>query len=163
MKEVELILKQLESTYAGDPWHGPSFKTVVRGITAEVASARVPGEAHTIWELVSHMQGWSDVVIRRLQSTPISEPVDGDFPEPPPPTAANWKATLKKFDATMEEMRQTVASLTPAALNRPVPGRQTPVTEMLHGIIWHNVYHTGQIAILKRAILSNKKRAKETR
>lgn len=160
MKELELILKQLESTYAGAPWHGPSFRTVIRGITPELASTRVPGVTHTIWELVGHMQGWSDVVIRRLQGAPISEPIDGDFPEPLALTAAAWKEALKRFDASMVELRQAVSVLTPSALNRPVPGRQTPINEMLHGIIWHNIYHTGQIAVLKKTILSSKKEQK---
>lgn len=158
MKEIDSLLSQIESTYAGEPWHGPSFRRVIRGITPQIASARVPGEAHTIWELVLHMHGSADVVTRRLEGHEISEPIEGDFPGPPIASTAAWRTTIRKFDATMGRLQEIVASLSPSALNRPVPGRRTPIGEMLHGIIWHNVYHTGQIAILKRAILSAKKK-----
>ena len=67
MGEIARIGKQLERTYSGDPWHGPSLRSVLEGIDGVQANARpVPG-AHSIAELAAHILTWREETLRRLE------------------------------------------------------------------------------------------------
>jgi hypothetical protein len=66
MSEVTRLIELLEAGYSGAPWHGPSLKDNLQGITAAHASRRV-GAGHTIWELVLHLAAWRGEIARRLQ------------------------------------------------------------------------------------------------
>ena len=61
------IRSSLKRTFDGDPWHGPSVQAALDGVTASQASRRPIPTAHTIWELVKHMETWVQVVTQRLR------------------------------------------------------------------------------------------------
>ncbi len=157
MSEIDRIIDQLEREHAGDPWHGSPLHAILDDVTAAQAAAKPLPGAHSIWELVRHMTGWKNEVRRRAGGAPAAEPEGGDWPEPGEPSEARWREAVAQLD---EAHRALVAALrelpeprlfepTNDPRNRPL-GAGVPYYVLLHGIVQHDVYHAGQIALLKK-------------
>ena len=158
MSETHRIIDQLEREHEGDPWHGSPLSAILQGIDAATAARRpIPG-AHSIWELVLHMTGWKNEVRKRLGGAPAAEPAEGDWPDVGEPTDPRWRAALEALEAAHRDLIAAVRSLPESKLFEPTNDpRDRPlgvgVTHyvLLHGIVQHDVYHSGQIALLKKA------------
>ena len=140
-------------------WHGPSLADLLEGIHAEQAAARPIRGAHTIWELVLHITGWKGEVRRRLSGAPAGDPEEGDWPAVGAPTAERWEdaraRVQKAHDALLAAVRQIPESRLYEATNdrrNPPLGTGVSYYILLHGIVQHDVYHSGQIALLKKAV-----------
>jgi uncharacterized damage-inducible protein DinB len=155
--EVNDIADLIERVMTGDPWHGPNVERVLDGVTHDQAARRPPGGAHSIWELVLHMTGWAREVTARLGGRAAQDPEVGDWPEVTDTTADRWRADQAALFAAHRELIDAVQRMDTDALTRPVidfrnsslgTGMSHYLT--LHGIVHHTVYHSGQIAMLKR-------------
>ena len=116
------------------------------------AAGRLPPARHNIWELVLHAAYWKHVVRERVEGGPrtaFARP-PRNFPSlPPRADAAAWKADVALLKREHERLRRTVASLAPARLDAPVSRSPWVVAEQVFGIAAHDLYHTGQIQLLK--------------
>jgi uncharacterized damage-inducible protein DinB len=150
--------EQLRKGFEDDPWHGPSVSDNLRDITAQQAAARPVPAAHSIWELVLHLTGWQREVRRRLLGGEPGYPPDGDWPEVPEPTDGAWEAARRALAESTAAIRETVASMSPEDLERTVGRASRPLgtgvtlAAMLSGLLQHNAYHSGQIALLRKAV-----------
>jgi uncharacterized damage-inducible protein DinB len=156
--EVARIVDQLQREHDGDPWHGSPLTAILEGIDAAGAAARPIAEAHSIWELVLHMASWKNETARRLRGAVACMPIEGDWPEVGAPTAERWQAALDALQASHEDLIAAVKALPDAKLYEPTNDTRsgplgTGVSHyvLLHGIVQHDVYHAGQIALLKKA------------
>ena len=157
--ESDRLIDQFKRAHDGDPWHGSPVREILKDVTAEQAARRPPNGAHSIWELVLHMTGWRNEVARRATGEPSGEPAGGDYPDVGDSTAARWKAALEALDASHAHLVTVVQGMSDDDLlkptndprNRPL-GTGVSYYELLHGIVQHDAYHAGQIAILKRVL-----------
>jgi len=157
VSESTRLIDQLKRAHDGDPWHGSPVTTILEGVTHEQAARQPPNGAHSIWALVLHMTGWRNEVARRATGEPAGEPAAGDYPDVGEPTASRWKAALAAFDASHHHLANVVRGLSDDQLlaatndprNRPL-GTGCSYYDLLHGIVQHDAYHAGQIAILKK-------------
>lgn len=157
--ESQRLLDQFKRAHDGDPWHGSPVKEILKGVTAEQAARRPPNGAHSIWELVLHMTGWRNEVARRAVGEPAAEPAGGDYPAVGEVTAARWKDALDALDMSHSRLMTVVDGMSDDDLlkptndprNRPL-GTGVSYYELLHGIVQHDAYHAGQIAILKKVL-----------
>ncbi len=147
MGEIERIGKQLERTYSGDAWHGPSLRSVLEGIDAGAANARPMKGAHSIAELAAHILAWREETLRRLEGNGGDVPVQGDWPAP-----LEWSELLARLDRTHEALAKAVAALDDRILDEKVKGRRESHYVLLQGIIHHDLYHAGQISLLKKGL-----------
>jgi uncharacterized damage-inducible protein DinB len=147
---IQTIIDELKNIHDGNAWHGPSMKEILSGVTAEQAAAKPIANAHSIWELTSHIAGWEDVFRRRLAGTQVNEPEEGDFPAVTDATEEAWRRTQARFDETHRNLIEAVAALTEERLSEIVPGKDYTVEYMLRGLWRHHVYHAGQIALMKK-------------
>lgn len=152
--EAAALAEELRRVRGGDAWHGPSLKEALEGLSAADAARRPIPDAHSIWELVQHVAAWTDTVTRRLDGEPRDEPEAGDFSPVSHPTTGAWARALDDLEETHERLAARVARLTPADLASTVPGRDHPVRVMVRGVLQHVVYHAGQIALLRKAIVT---------
>jgi uncharacterized damage-inducible protein DinB len=154
MTEVSRILDQLHRAYEGPAWHGPALREVLAGVTSQTAAQRpIPG-AHTIWELVLHLTVWMSVPTRRIAGAEIPTlPPDQDWPAAPAPSESGWREALYQLAQAQRNLESEVRKLTDDRLREKVLG-EVPysIYTMLHGVVQHNLYHAGQIALLKKAI-----------
>ena len=155
MREVDRVASLLAQTYHGDAaglaWFGPALRPLLAVISPATATHRTLPRRHTIWELVLHLAANIDFVLARLGGTELELSANADWPPIPEPTVAAWEDALAALDARYETLLRRVGELGDAQLAQPVVGRRYDVYAMLHGIIHHNVYHTGQIALLTDA------------
>jgi uncharacterized damage-inducible protein DinB len=157
MNEIARIVDQLEREHAGDPWHGSPLSAILKGVSWEQASAKPLPGAHSIWELVLHLTGWKNEVRRRLSGAPAGEPDEGDWPAAGEPDAGRWAHALDQLELAHRLLVSAVKEFPEADLYVPTNdarnrelGVGVTYYELLHGIVQHDVYHAGQIAILKK-------------
>lgn len=152
MGEINRILDQMDRAFSGEAWHGPSLQAVIEGVSAEDASKHPVGNAHSIWELVNHVAGWNSIVRRRLMGEVIAMTPEIDWPPVWEATDVAWKRTLEHLVECRTLLRKVVAGLADDQLSERVPDEEYTNYFMLHGLIQHDLYHAGQIAILKKAL-----------
>jgi len=149
--ERDRILNQLERAFEGEAWHGPSVLEALEGVTWKKALEKPIPTAHSIWELVLHITAWEDIVRRRLlgETPPITDELN--FPTIPDPGEASWKGALEALRAGHLRLREVAGEITDEQLDQTPPaGKTVSRYVLLHGIIQHDIYHAGQIAILKK-------------
>jgi uncharacterized damage-inducible protein DinB len=158
MSEIQRIVDQLEREHTGDPWHGSPLHAILDDVTAAQAAARPLPAAHSIWELVLHMTGWKDEVRRRLSGAPAAEPEGGDWPQVGTPSEARWRGAIANLDRAHADLIAAIRALPESSLHEPTNDpRNRPLGAgvsyyvLLHGIVQHDVYHSGQIALLMKA------------
>jgi len=154
-REVASLARELRILARGDAWHGPSLEEMLAEVSPETAVARPIPRAHTIWELVLHVTGWTDVFRRRLEGTAVEEPEHGDYPAVPEPAAAAWEDAKRDLFRAHDQLVARVERLSPADLDAPVPGRGFPARFLVRGAIRHTVYHGGQIGLLRKLGVSS--------
>ena len=153
MTETQRILEHYDRTMHGDAWHGHPVWQVLDGISAERAAMRPLANAHSIWEIVGHMAFWEEVAARRLGGLRAGLKEEGNFPPvPPEATEANWQKTLDRFRASNRTFREALQKLDPARLDDLSAAGKRSFYGEAHGLIEHNVYHAGQIALLAKAM-----------
>jgi uncharacterized damage-inducible protein DinB len=158
-REIDRIQEQLQRAYDGDAWYGPPLRTLLADVTpAEAAARPLPG-THTIWEIALHLASWMDAIRRRLETGVAELPAEGDWPPVGPVDEAGWRRALEHLDRREQELRAGMAAVAEERLGDRLPRLHEPPEGpglsfygTLHGIVEHNVYHTGQIALLKRAL-----------
>ena len=151
MSEITRISDQLHRAFYGEAWHGPSVMELLKGVTATQAAAHPMPPAHSIWEVVNHIAAWKEAVVRRLQGEAVELKGDKDWPPVKDANASSWKKALAALEEAHQRLEKTVSGLSDPVLDGPVPNRDHNVYFMLHGVIQHDLYHAGQIAVLKKA------------
>lgn len=154
MTEIERILDQLKRAYEGDAWHGPSVKEILSGVTAAQAHARPLANGHTIYELVRHIAVWEDVGRRRLQGDPANVPISSpeDWPPGEDISEAAWEQAKAALDRGHQALVDAIAKIDESRLDEPIMEGKSSVYVTLHGAVQHDLYHAGQIAILKKGL-----------
>jgi uncharacterized damage-inducible protein DinB len=158
MSKIEGLLAAIDHARDGDPWHGPSLAKLLSDVDASSASARpIPG-VRSIWEIVLHLTAWTREVTRRLDGHPPAPPAGGDWPDPGETTASAWDSARADLATAHDELKRVLAAFPSALLSEPVgTARDAPLgtgvnfVAMVEGLLQHDAYHGGQIAVLKSA------------
>jgi len=148
--ESSRIADQLRRAFDGSAWHGPALLELLKDVDAATAAAK-PLNVHSIWELVLHIAVWDNAGLRRLDGLKWQPTGSANFPPMPKPTKAAWRKAVAETKHTHDVLVKRVASLPDPRLRERVPGKRYDFYHMLHGIAQHELYHAGQIAILKKA------------
>jgi uncharacterized damage-inducible protein DinB len=150
--EVERIIDLLDRAGGGDAWHGPSVAAVLSTLTAAQAAMRPIAHGHTIWELALHIAVWDRVVARRLAGEHVEPTPAEDWPSPDATTDDAWERTLVGLREARTTLRAAIRAFDPHRLDETVPGRNHSYYVMIHGVIQHDLYHAGQIALLRKTL-----------
>jgi DinB superfamily len=143
-----LLLAVLEEGYARKTWHGPNLRQALKGVSAKQAAWRPAPGRHNIWELALHAAYWKYAVRRRLDGAKRGGFVlkGSNFfarPEKGKATEAAWRAARTILKNEHEAMLASIRK----ALKSPRLGKRLP---MLYGVAFHDIYHAGQIRLLRR-------------
>jgi uncharacterized damage-inducible protein DinB len=152
MSEIQRILDQMDRAFDGDAWHGPPLKPMLDGLSAEEASRHPIAGAHSIWELVRHLTTWNTIVRDELLGAAADVSPELDWPPVWEVTDVEWHRAVQNLVEARSRLRQTVEGLGDEQLDER-PSKRTSNSRylMLHGIVQHDLYHAGQIALLKKA------------
>ena len=152
---VASLLDQLDEAYDRRSWHGTNLRGALRGVGSEEAAWRPAPERHNVWEITLHAAYWKYAAWRRIAGEKRGAfPREGSdwFPTPTPPTATRWREDVTLLGEFHRRLRRAVADLTDADLRRRVPGGKETVGRLVRGIAAHDLYHAGQIQLLKRLL-----------
>ena len=151
MSEVARILDQMRRGWDGDAWHGTPLWTMLRDVTASESNARPIAGAHTIAEIVQHLSYWKWATVQRANGERVSPSHDEQWPAIRDASESAWQAALALLQSRHQTLMQTIEKLNDEQLTQPIAGRDYDIYIQLHGTLQHELYHTGQIALLKRA------------
>ena len=152
MNITELLLAAVDAGYDRRSWHGTNLRGALRGLAPEQAAWKPSGDRHNIWELVVHAAYWKYEIRRRLNgakgrafaiegSNFWSRPVEG--------TTKEWKTDLTLLEAEHQALREAVASFPEKRWMEKAPGKPFNFEGLVRGVAAHDIYHAGQIQLLK--------------
>jgi uncharacterized damage-inducible protein DinB len=151
MSEVERIVDQLRRAFEGNAWHGLALWEILTDVTSQQAVNKPLSGAHSIWEIVNHIIVWESVVLRRIKGEIIGGlSPEQDWPPVSDSSESAWQKTLDSLERGNRQLRETISGLTDDRLKETVLGQTYSIYHMLHGVVQHDLYHAGQIAVLKK-------------
>ena len=153
MSEVKRIAGQLHASLNGPAWHGPSLLEILEGVTADEARQHPVAAAHSMAEIVPHITAWMLAAERRLAGHPTE--LEGDADWPPVTDSVDWPAAVERLREAADALGSRIRTLSDAELTTISvrgSGQEYSAYVLLHGVVQHNLYHAGQLAILKKAI-----------
>ena len=155
-REGDRIGDQFRRAFDGEAWHGPAVLALLNGVNALQAAAHpIPG-AHSIWELTLHIEAWERAGLRRLNGDPARLSDEEDWRPINDMSEAAWESTKQQLIETHRKLLDAIAKVDESRLNDPIiTNANTPYSSVyvtLHGGVQHDLYHAGQIAILKKAL-----------
>ena len=151
MDELKRIADLLDRAGHGDAWHGPSVDATLAGVTAAQAAARPLADGHTIWELTLHIAVWERVVTRRFAGEELEPTGAEDWPPVKATTEDAWRRAVADLRKARGELRAAMLAFDGRRLDDTVQGKNYSFYVMAHGVVQHDLYHAGQIALLKKA------------
>jgi hypothetical protein len=148
MNTNDLILALLDEGYSRKTWHGPNLRQSLKGVSASEAAWRPARGRHNIWELALHSAYWKYAVRRRIEGAKRGSFIlkGSNFftrPEKGKTTEADWRADL----SLLEKEHAALEAAIRGVLKTPRAKRLLPV---LYGVAFHDIYHAGQIRLLRR-------------
>lgn len=146
--EIDRITSLLISSFSGPhPWYGSPVIEVLTGINESNASKKLTENTHSIIELVLHMAAWRNFVTMKLKGIAFEMTPELNYPKP-----GKWEDALTSLQQSQKDLLAALASFPEDKLFAIVPARKYDFYTMLHGIVDHDVYHLGQIALIKKGI-----------
>lgn len=153
--EIDLLLSFLDQAFDRPAWHGPNLVASVRGLKAREASWRPAEGRNSIWQIVLHCAFWKHFVRRRLGDAPHDRfPHPGhDWPSLPETLDdKSWRASVRLLKDEHRRLREAVVALSLKELHGVPAGHKRKRIEHVRGIAMHDVYHAGQIRLMRRLL-----------
>jgi uncharacterized damage-inducible protein DinB len=159
--EIEHLLGLLDEAYKRAAWHGPNLRGSIRGLTANEAAWRPKAGRHNIWEIVAHTAYWKYAVRRRLlgeKRGSFSLQGSNWFLRPVDRGEKAWRADVAMLDREHQRLREAISAIQPEDLGRRARESKTLTRRLIAGIALHDVYHAGQIQLIKKLLRTAKSR-----
>ena len=143
---------QLRRAFEGNAWHGPAVKELLAEVSATQAAARPIASAHSIWELMLHIEAWENVAIAAISGIAMPKPMppEQDFPKVTDKSEAAFKKANERLFEVNQKLGGAIEKFDAKRLEDTVPGRAYDFYHLFHGMTQHALYHAGQIALLKK-------------
>lgn len=149
--DVEILADQIRRAFWGESWHGPSVREVLAGVSAEDAAAHPIAGAHSIWEIVLHMTGGYILVLRRVRGEGAQLSPEEEWPPVPEPSSEAWRKSQHTLDQLNQQLQSAVRAFPTERLSQELGSEYTAYTQFC-GAPQHDLYHAGQIVMLKKAL-----------
>ena len=153
--DIRPLITVLEEAFRRKAWHGPNLRGSFRGLTAREAAWRPSKAGHNIWEYMLHAAYWKYAIRRRITGEKRgSFPVQGSnfFARPVSTAEKAWRNDIRILENEHVLLVQAVRMRLPGLLARLPAARRAAVIRTIHGIAFHDVYHAGQIRLLRRMV-----------
>jgi uncharacterized damage-inducible protein DinB len=145
MDETHLIADSYHAVTIKGAWYGPSLAELLAEMSPELATTPPTPGAHTISALLQHLLLWNERVRNTSSNNPMPRwQADEEWAEPPIP----WNELLARWNQSRDLLEDKIRKFPIEDLAKQVSGRSYPYKTMLHGIVQHAIYHSGQIAMV---------------
>lgn len=145
------LISLLNAGFHGGAWHGPSLLELTKGLKVKVAAYKA-GNIHTIAELIYHITSWRLFAIKKVQGDALYN-IENDkmnFGEIQKVDEFELETLMMELTLSQDELTRALENKDDRFLLEIVPGAEYTFDTLLHGIIQHDIYHSGQIAIIKK-------------
>jgi uncharacterized damage-inducible protein DinB len=139
----------LKQAHEGEAWHGPSVAEALEGGRRRQRQA-ADRTGHSIWEIVHHVRVTEELVRTHLTGETAAD--EADWPRLTETGEAVWRAAVERLKATQRALREAVSKLPESRLHESVPGKSHSYWYELLGVVHHDLYHAGQISLLKKGV-----------
>jgi hypothetical protein len=148
MKMQELVLALFDEAYKKKTWHGPNLRQAIRGVSAKQAAWRPGAGRHNIWEETLHAAYWKYAVRRRIEGGKrgaFALKGSNFFPRPEKGSVGEtaWRADKELLEREHRALRAAIEKVLDTA-------RGAKFLRQIYGVALHDVYHAGQIRLLRR-------------
>lgn len=150
--KTTFFINQLNELFTGEPWYGKPVVELLEGIRPEMAIQKPDSQAHSILEIAAHIGQWQWFVVEKLQGNTgfdIDNKVK-DWPLSGKDNPSLWQETKQMIISTKDQIIDELSKKEDTFMDQKVPKRDYNFEYLLHGIIQHDIYHIGQIALLKK-------------
>jgi uncharacterized damage-inducible protein DinB len=153
--DVEIIADQIRRAFWGESWHGPSVREVLTGVSAEDAAAHPVAGAHSIWEIVLHMTGGYRLVLGRVRGMAAELTPEEAWPPVAEVSSDAWRETQHTLEELNQQLQSAVRAFPVEQLSQDLGSEYSAYTQFL-GAPQHDLYHAGQIVVLKKAVAASR-------
>ncbi len=151
MQEVKKLHDQLRRAFFAEAWHGPAVMEVLANVTADMAASRPLPGAHSIWELVLHIAAWERIVTDRIEGRYEQPSDEEDWPPVTDTSEVAWEKAVQLLNDNHRRLEDVVGAMDDDLLHQAIPDWEFTRYFLLQGAIQHDLYHAGQMALLKKA------------
>lgn len=154
MLETKRIVTQMKRAAEGNAWHGPAVLEILDGVSAGVAATKPLSAVHSIWEIALHLIATQELILDRFRGVVRELSPEEDWPQVRKPTPAAWRSTIVRLRKNETSLRKAAGALAEDLLDEPLVPGGSSAYDNLHGHVQHDLYHAGQMAILRKAVES---------
>ena len=150
--KIILLRKKIEEVYSGDPWYGEPFKSILNGIDPGIALKKEKKGTHNIAEILAHIIGWREFLLTRLTGNDfkIEQEETFNWKRIDNNEKTAWKSLLIALEETQNKILNILEKSDDNLLDMPVHEKNYKMEYLIEGIIQHDIYHFGQISLLKK-------------
>lgn len=152
MTEKERISALYQSVYNGNPWIDINIIDTLKSFTAKEAFTKSKPNVNSVWEIVNHMIQWRFNVVQRIQGKILTSPENNYFTPIIDNSEQAWKSILQDLDESQNLWITVLKNFDEAQFEKVYPNNNHSYYEHIQGIIQHDLYHLGQIVILKKLV-----------
>jgi len=153
--DLEIVADQIRRAFWGESWHGPSVREVLTGVSAEDAAAHPVADAHSIWEIVLHMTSGYRLVLGRVRGMATQLAPEEAWPPVAEVSSDAWSETLHTLEELNQQLQNAVRAFPVERLSQELGSEYSAYTQFL-GAPQHDLYHAGQIVVLKKAVSASR-------
>jgi hypothetical protein len=151
-RAIASLVAQIDEAFDRRSWHGTNLRGSLRGMTAKGAAWRPGAGRHNAWEITLHAAYWKYAAWRRLTGEKrgaFARTGSNWFPSLAPPTEAAWRKDVALLHRYHRDLRAAVLQLSDEDLERRPPGSKETIGRLVRGVAAHDLYHAGQIQLIK--------------
>lgn len=152
-RQIELMKLTFDGDETGEARFGPALMHLLKDVDSKRANLRPLADGHTIWEIVLHIIAWKRYTATRLRDQRSDMNGDIDWPKPVDTSEVAWEKTVQELRDIQTELVNASTALRDDQLDSPVAGGKVLRYLVLQGIMQHDIYHAGQIGLLKKTAL----------
>jgi uncharacterized damage-inducible protein DinB len=153
--DVEFLADQIKRAFRGESWHGPSVMEVLAGVPAEDAAVHPIAGAHSIWEIVLHMTAGYSLVLGRLRGEDLQLSPEQEWPLVPEVSSEAWRESQHTLEQLNWQLQSAVRVFPMERLSQALGSEYSAATQF-SGAPQHDLYHAGQIVVLKKALSASR-------
>ncbi|MEO6489368.1 MAG: DinB family protein [Ferruginibacter sp.] len=150
MSEAKRILDLLDELYNGKPWIDVNIIDNLKPLKATTAAKKIGADWNSIWQIVNHLLGWRNHIMQNLDGGKLTSPSHNYFHPVEDTSEAAWQATLQSFAGSQQAWQAYLQELPDDELYKTMEGHKYNNYQYIQGILQHDAYHLGQIAMLAK-------------
>lgn len=152
-EQIKYMVSKLQESFEGSPWYGDSMMEKLNKIDYKIGNNHTSTFTNSVAKLVQHILNWKIFTINKIlgdKKYDIELNSSDDWKDINIQTELDWIALIDKLRETQRELENVLSIQEDSLLDNTVPGKTYNFRFLIEGIIQHDIYHLGQIALVAK-------------